>query len=161
MKGAEIGVQIYQVLAPVLMAVVTWVAAKLAQLINARVKNEYLRGVLIRLDDAVAAGAVASVVREVNQVTVESIKSSSADGRLTASARDVIKNAALQTVKAHLGAKGIAELSQILGLDGSAIDRLIGTRIEATVHDLKAQARVTNGVNKPAEASTELAPFPG
>lgn len=156
MKGAEIGVQIYQVLAPVLMAVVTWVAAKLAQLINARVKNEYLRGVLIRLDDTVA-----SVVREVNQVTVESIKSSSADGRLTASARDVIKNAALQTVKAHLGAKGIAELSQILGLDGSAIDRLIGTRIEATVHDLKAQARVPNGVNKPAEASTELAPFPG
>lgn len=156
MKGAEMGIQIYQVLAPVLMAVVTWVAAKLAQLINARVKNEYLRGVLLRLDDAVA-----SVVREINQVTVASIKSSSADGRLTTSASAVIKNAALQTVKAHLGTKGIAELGRVLGLDTSAVDRLIGTRIEATVHDLKAQTRVVNGVNTPTEAAADPAPFPG
>lgn len=156
MKGAEMGIQIYQVLAPVLMAVVTWVAAKLAQLINARVKNEYLRGVLLRLDDAVA-----SVVREINQVTVASIKSSSADGRLTTSAREVIKNAALQTVKAHLGTKGIAELGRVLGLDTLVVDRLIGTRIEATVHDLKAQTRVLNGVNTPTEAAADPAPFPG
>jgi hypothetical protein len=156
MRGTEIGVQIFQVLSPVLMAVVTWMAAKLAQLINARVKNEYLRGVLVRLDDAVM-----SVVREVNQVTVEAIKSASTDGRLTTSAREVIKNAALAAVKAHLGAKGLVELSRVLGLDTAAVDRMIGTRIEATVHDLKAKARVMNGVNTNKEAPDAGLPLPG
>ncbi len=150
MNGTQFGVQMYQVLAPVLMAALTLVAARLAQLISARVKNEYLRGVLLRLDDAVM-----TVVREVNQVTVQSIKASSPDGRLDPGVGDTIKATALQTVKAHLGAKGLVELGRVLGLDGKAVDRLIGTRIEATVHDLKARSRVVNGVNKPAAASAE------
>jgi hypothetical protein len=156
MSGADIGVQVFQVLSPVVLAVVTWVAAKLAQLINARVKNEYLRGVLVRLDDAVL-----SVVREINQVTVEAIKSSSVDGRLPPGARETIKTAALNAVKAHLGAKGIAEVARVLGLDGPAVDRLIGTRIEATVNDLKMQKRVLNGVNAHGSIPGDAVPFPG
>lgn len=156
MSGADIGVQVFQVLSPVVLAVVTWVAAKLAQLINARVKNEYLRGVLVRLDDAVL-----SVVREINQVTVEAIKSTSVDGRLPPGARETIKTAALNAVKAHLGVKGVAEVARVLGLDGPAVDRLIGTRIEATVNDLKMQKRVLNGVNAHASIPGDAVPFPG
>jgi hypothetical protein len=141
----------------VLMAAITWVAAKLAQLLSARVKNEYLRGVLVRLDDAVV-----SVVREVNQVTVEAIKNASVDGRLPQGARDAIKNAAMNTVKAHLGAKGLTELAQVLGLDSPAVDRLIGTRIEATVHSLKAQTSSASTITSPAgvEVPGDVGPLP-
>jgi hypothetical protein len=156
MSGTDIGIQVFKVLSPVLVAVVTWVAAKLAQLLDARVKNEYLRGVLVRLDDAVV-----SVVREVNQVTVEAIKSASVDGRLPAGARESIKNAALNAVKSHLGTQGLEDLGRILGLDSPAVDRLIGTRIEATVHSLKAQ---TNHVSNTSSAGVEVpgnaGPFP-
>lgn len=154
MSGTDIGIQLFKVLSPVLMAVITWVGAKLAQLLSARVKNEYLRGVLVRLDDAVV-----SVVREVNQVTVEAIKSASVDGRLPAGARETIKNAALNAIKSHLGADGLEELGRVLGLDGPAVDRLIGTRIEATVHSLKAQTS-SNGTSPGVEVPGDAGPFP-
>ena len=102
-----------------------------------------------------------SVVREVNQVTVEAIKSASVDGRLPPGARETIKSAALNAVKSHLGAQGISELGRVLGLDSPAVDRLIGTRIEATVHSLKAQ---TNNVSNTSSAGVEVpgdaGPFP-
>jgi hypothetical protein len=59
----------------------------------------------------------------------------------------MLKRSALTAIKQHLGARGIGELARVLGLDSESVDRMIGTRIEATVHDLK-QARVVNGVNK-------------
>jgi len=154
MSGTDLGIQLFKVLSPVLMAVITWVGAKLAQLLSARVKNEYLRGVLVRLDDAVV-----SVVREINQVTVEAIKSASVDGRLPAGARDTIKNAALNAIKSHLGAEGLEELGRVLGLDGPAVDRMIGTRIEATVHSLKTQ-RTSNGTSPGVEVPGDIGPFP-
>jgi hypothetical protein len=42
-----------QVLSPVIVAALAWLSAKLAEFIRAKVQGEYLRGVLIRLDDAV------------------------------------------------------------------------------------------------------------
>ena len=95
---------------------------------------------LVRLDDAVLAA-----VREVQQVTVETIKSASADGKLTAEERAQVKQAAIDAVKSHLGTKGLGELAKILGLEGGAIERLLSTRVEAAVHDLRV-AR-TNGVH--------------
>jgi len=156
MSATEIGIQVFKVLSPVLIAVVTWVAANLAKLLEARVKNEYLRGVLVRLDDTVV-----SVVREVNQVTVEAIKSASIDGRLPAGARDTIKNAAVNAIKAHLGSQGLEDLARVLGLDSPAVDRLIGTRIEATVHTLKAQASNSNSTSSAGvEVPGDAGPFP-
>jgi hypothetical protein len=156
MSGTDIGIQVFKVLSPVLMAVVAWVGAKLAQLLDARVKNEYLHGVLVRLDDAVV-----SVVREVNQVTVEAIKSASVDGRLPSGARETIKNAAMSAIKAHLGVQGLSELGRVLGLDSPAVDRLIGTRIEATVHSLKAQTNSVSNTSSPGvEVPGDAGPFP-
>ena len=48
MDKAELGLKILEVLSPVLLAALTWLAAKAAQLINAKVRSEYLRGVLVR-----------------------------------------------------------------------------------------------------------------
>lgn len=139
MDYGELGLKVLQVLSPILLAALTWVAAKIAQYIQAKVKNEYLRGVLVRLDDAVLAA-----VREVQQVTVEAIKSASADGKLTAEERAGVKQAALNSVKSHLGMKGLGELAKVLGLDGGAVERLLSTRVEAAVHDLKV-ARASSG----------------
>ena len=156
MKGTDIALGVFQVLSPVLVAAFTWVAARLAQLINARVRNEYLRGVLARLDDAVVA-----VVREVHQVTVDALKASSVDGRLPPAARDTVKQAALNAIKSHLGVRGISELARVLGLDGPAVDRFIGTKIEAAVYDNKTQRKLMNGVNHPPAAPVDAVPFPG
>ncbi len=140
MDYGELGLKVFEALSPLLLAALTWVAAKAAQYIAAKVKNEYVRGVLVRLDDAVLAA-----VREVQQVTVEAIKAGSADGKLTPEERARVKQAAIDSVKSHLGMKGIAELAKILGLEGGAIEKLLSTRVEAAVHDLKV-ARM-NGVH--------------
>jgi hypothetical protein len=130
-----------QVIAPVGLAALTWVATKVAALIKARVQNEYLRGVLLRLDDAVF-----TAVREVHQVAVESIKSANADGRLTPNEKAEMKARALAVIKSHLGLRGIKELAQVMGLDAGNVDGVLSTRVEAAVHDLK-RARVVNGAN--------------
>jgi hypothetical protein len=75
MDYGELGLKVFEALSPLLLAALTWVAAKAAQYIAAKVKNEYVRGVLVRLDDAVVAA-----VREVQQVTVEAIKAGAPTG---------------------------------------------------------------------------------
>ncbi|MDX2087854.1 MAG: hypothetical protein SFX73_08390 [Kofleriaceae bacterium] len=156
MESTDIGLEIFKLLSPILLGAFTWVAAKLGQWINARVRNEYLRGVLTRLDDTVV-----SVVREIHQVTVDALKAATVDGKLPPSARDTVKQAAISAIKSHLGAKGLNELARVLGLDVQGVDRLIGTKIEATVHDIKTQQRFMNGVNHGAGAHGDAVPFPG
>jgi hypothetical protein len=156
MQGTDIAVGIFKVLSPVVLAAFTWVGAKLAQWINARVKNEYLRAVLVRLDDTVV-----SVVREVHQVTVDALKAATVDGKLPPAARDTVKLAAINSIKSHLGSKGIGELARVLGLDGQGVDRLIGTKIESAVHEIKTQQRLMNGVNHPPSVPVDAIPFPG
>jgi hypothetical protein len=150
MDYGELGLKVLQILSPILLAALTWVAAKAAQYIQAKVKNEYLRGVLVRLDDAVLGA-----VREVQQVTVEALKSGSADGKLTPDERARVKQAAIDSVKSYLGMKGIAELAKILGLESGAVERLLSTRVEAAVHDLKATR--ANGVSGTAGAEVPFA----
>lgn len=155
MDKTDIAFAIFKALSPVLLGAVTWVAARLGQWINARVRNEYLRGVLVRLDDAVLG-----VVREVHQVTVDALKGATVDGRLPPAARDSVKQAALNAIKSHLGTRGLTEAARVLGLSAEGVDRLIGTKIEAAVHDLKTQRRMLNGVNHGPEPG-DAVPFPG
>jgi hypothetical protein len=153
MNLSQIAVGVFQIGSPVLIAILSWLATKLAQLIQARVKNEYLRGVLVRLDDTVL-----TVVREIQQVSVDTIKAAAPDGKLTPDVKATLKQAAVGAIKQHLGSQGVADVARVLGIDGDGVDRLIGTRVEATVHDLKQQAaHVTNGVNKGGGAPYPLA----
>lgn len=149
MDWNEIGWKIFQALSPLLLAALTWAAAKAAQLIHAKVRAEYLRGVLLRLDDAVLAA-----VRDVHQVTVEELKAASADGRLTPEERAAVKAKAIEIVRTHLGAKGVTELAKVLGLDDGGLEKVLSTRIEAAVHDLK-RARA----NGPPSLAGDALPF--
>lgn len=139
MTAAEIGWKTFQALSPLLLALLGWTAARLGQFIAARVNNEYLRGVLLRLDDAVFAA-----VRELQQTVVDDLKSASADGRLSQADKARLKQDALLTIRSHLGDRGLAELARVLGLDTGEINKLISTKVEAAVHDLKV-ARAAAG----------------
>ena len=136
---ADLGLKLVEVLSPVLLAALTWVAAKVAQLITAKVKHEWLREVLIRLDDAVL-----NAVREVQQAVVNEIKAARADGKLTAEERARVKDRAIESIRSHLGMKGLAELTEVLGLEDGSVDKVLSSRVEAAVHDLRRS--YVNGV---------------
>lgn len=129
---SDLGLKLVEILSPVLLAALTWVAARVAQLISAKVKHEWLRGVLLRLDDAVL-----NATREVQQAVVNEIKAGRADGRLTAEERAQVKARAVESIRSHLGVKGLAELGRVLGLDNGCVEKLLSTRVEAAVHDLR------------------------
>jgi hypothetical protein len=132
MTAGDIVLKIFVVLSPALAALLAWASTRLVQLITAKVKFEYLRGVLVRLDDVVFAA-----VREIQQTVVDDLKSNSPDGRLTPAQRDQLKQDVLAKIKSHIGMKGLAEIAKILGLDGVGLDNFIATKAEAAVHDLK------------------------
>lgn len=142
MDYKEIALTALQIVSPVLVAVLTWIAAKLASFISGKVKNEYLRGVLVRLDDAVI-----TAVKDLQQTVVDEIKAANADGKISEAERKRIKDAALANVKSYLGAKGIRVLSEVLGLSANALDGFISSKVEAAVHDLRVTNRAIDGVS--------------
>jgi hypothetical protein len=142
MNKEQLALQIAQWLAPLLMALIGLGIAKLTQLINAKVKNEYLKGVLTRLDDAVL-----TAVKAAEQVLVLAIREANADGKITAEEAAQIKAKVMEEVKSHLGMKGIGELAGVLGLGGEALDKLLGSKIEAAVLDLKARSSLVEGAS--------------
>jgi len=126
------------ILSPLLMAALTWASARFGQLITSRLRSERVRAVLLRLDDAIAA-----IVREVQQVTINVLKAQGGGVPRDMHAR--LRVATLASVKAYLGPKGIEDAHRALGLDRAAFDAFVTTRIEAAVLDLK-NARQRNGV---------------
>jgi len=138
MEIEHFGFTMLEVLAPIVVAGLTWLSAKLAQLIQAKVKNEYLRGMLVRLDEAVF-----TAVKDLQQTVVDAIKAATADGKITETEKQRIKQAAIDNVKSHLGTKGLAELGQILGLTITSVEGLIASKVEAAVHDIRGAAART------------------
>lgn len=120
--------QLLLIASPIALAALAWLSMKAANLINANTKNAYLRGVMLRLNDATL-----TAVREVQQVYVSTLKA----GPLSVDQATRAKAAALDSVKSHLGARGLVELAQVLGLDGTAVDRLLGAKVEAAVAEIK------------------------
>jgi len=154
MDTGSIGLKVLEILSPLLLAALTWAAAKLAQLIRAKVQNEYLKGGLVRVDDAVF-----TAVKDLQQTVVEQIKAASADGKITADEKKQIKDKALAAVKSHLGTKGLAEAASVLGLGGGALEGLLSSKVESAVHDLRRSAPAMNGAAN-GGAAFPLAPAP-
>lgn len=131
--------QILAVLVPVLGTIltagITWAGAKLVSLINAKTKNEYLKGALVRAEQAVQ-----TAVLEVKQTYVDAIKEASADGTLTPQEAAAARMKALDKAKSYLGTSGLAMLINVLGMDSSMLDSFIGGKIEAAVASGKPAA---------------------
>lgn len=132
MKIVDILIQLIPLLSPLVMLGLGYVSKLLADLIKAKTKNEYLSGVLVRLNTSVV-----DAVKAIEQSVVEEIKKASADGVITDAERLSIKQAALDAVKSYLGVKGLNEIGKVLGLSNAAVEGLISDKIEAAVHDLK------------------------
>lgn len=142
--------QLQNVLASLFVAILGGLAAMVARLIHAKVKHEYLRGVLLRLNDAVF-----TAVGELMQTLASDWRKRSLDGKLTADDKAKLKAEAIRKVRDYLGNNGRSELMRILGLDDEAKrDALLEGHIEAAVHDLKA-GRTAPG--SPAAKSLHLA----
>jgi hypothetical protein len=150
-----------QAAAPVLVAAATVAAAKLASYIGSKVQNEYLRGALTRLDDAVLVA-----VKELQQTVVAELKAAAENGKLDETARKRVKDAALANVKSYIGPKGLSAIADVLGLSNEMLEQFVRSRIEAAVHDVRLEERVatasvvvTNTVTPPA-ATARLAATP-
>jgi hypothetical protein len=123
-----------EALSPLLLAALSWLSLQVAAFINTRVRNERLRGVLDRVDDAVLVA-----VREIEQVFVSRLKNASAGGELTADERKDAKEAAVAAARSYLGARGLVELGKVLGISLDDVDRVVSARVEAAVYNLRAQ----------------------
>lgn len=119
----------FQILWPLLVAGLVWVAAKWSQLLAIKTRNERLMAALLVVD-VVAITAT----RAVQQVLVDRLKAASGDGTLTPDQRTAVKQAAIDSAKAQLGARGLAELRAVFGLGGAEVEALLATHIEAAVH---------------------------
>ena len=116
------------VVLPLIGLFVAWASAKLPALINARVKNESVAGVLDRL-----SALAFTVVTEVQQTVVSGL-----GDKATVDELKKARDQAIATLKTHLGEKGIKELMDVLGIKTpDAVEKLLITYIESAVHNLK------------------------
>ena len=133
MRLAALGIQIVQELSPLIIVGLGLLGKKIHDLIAAKTKNEVLRGLLDRLDDAATAA-----VAEVEQTVVSKWDPT----KSTAENAIMAKEAAIDLVESHLGALGLAQLQHALRLSTEGVDTVIATRVEAKVqalHSNKAQ----------------------
>jgi hypothetical protein len=121
------------VVLPVVTAALGWASLKVPAWITAHVKNTKIAGILTRLEQLAFV-----VAQECEQTIVSKLGPNPTVEQLKA-ARD----AALATLKSHLGAQGLQEIETVLGLqDDSAVVNLLISFIESSVHSLKLSARV-------------------
>ena len=122
------------VIGPLLLAGLTWASFRLAGYIKAHTKNARVQGILLRLNDATF-----TAVSSLEQTVVNTAKASSSNGKLTEYTGKCVKSAALESIKAHLGAQGIAELKKILGVQDGDLDAFLSQRIESSVLGMPSQ----------------------
>jgi hypothetical protein len=120
-------------LSPVIVALLGVLSAKLVELINAKAKNETVKGILARL-----TAAVTDAVGEVYQAEAEALKEAMADGKLSDAEKARLRQIAVDHAKSYLGPKGLAELMAVLGLATEAdADKVIAGKIEKVIYDAK------------------------
>jgi len=114
----------------VLSLVLLWVSPKLRTWIAAKITNEKVEGILLRLEDFVT-----NVVLELDQTIVDQLKK---DGKWNAEEAAKVKALALEKVKSYLGADGVHEALVILGIDAPTFEKLLSSLIEACVRENKS-----------------------
>lgn len=149
------GWTIYEVLAPVFLGLLGWLATRLAALIREHIKNAQVAEVLIRFSDAVL-----TAVKFVNQTAKQEIlraKSETSPGgaTITAAEADRLKGFVWHQLKLEYGGmEGIKKLLSILGVKEGKEEEWVNSRIEAAVHDVKMTERAVADPTRPATHSS-------
>ena len=144
---SSLGVTAIQVLSPVLIALLGLLAKQLLDLINARIKNESIKGILDRLDQTSL-----TVVTEVQQTFVDNL-----DPNAPKESYQKARDSALASLKTLIGPKGLTDIKQVLGIDDDSLQKVLITYIESKVHELKANTPVVVAAPAPvaiAKAAT-------
>lgn len=128
----QMSVQLLPLLGSLLLALLSFGVAKLITLIQAKTKNEWLKGALVK-----ATEAVFNAVHSVEQTMAAKFKEAAADGKITPEEAAQLKAAALESVKSYLGEKGLKELMSVLSLDALGLDKFLADKIEANVAQMK------------------------
>lgn len=125
-----------ETLLPLVAAGAAWLLAQAARWAGHRVKSEYLQHVI---DRAAASASLAVATVEQSYVSaLRAAKAADSDGgrAITEAEAKEARDRALMAAKSYLGAKGLAELSKVLGLSGSDVDTYLSNRIEASLSGL-------------------------
>lgn len=134
---SEFLTMVLEVLVPIVGSATAWLLGQAARLVQAKIKQSYVQGTLVRL-----TVAVADAVRAVEQTLVKELRHAQAPGspggtKITADEALAIKQAAVAQVKLFLGPKGLAELAKVFGLNAETVDHFLGQKIEAEVSRMK------------------------
>ena len=133
----ELGWTVYQIVAPILGAAATWVAARIALWIRAKTRNELVAGILVRLNDSVI-DAVRAVNQETSSILGRARDPTSPGGaKLTQSEATKLRRCAIEHVKSYWGVRGLAELVRVLGIAAEDVEKIIVGKLEATVGEEK------------------------
>lgn len=121
-------------LVPVIALLLKVLGQKLAAYIQAKIDNQTAEGILVRLNEASFAA-----VSEVWQTMGEAMKAAAADGKFTEEEKAALKAAAIASVKAELGPKGIETLLHVLGWQDTpaAADKAISAKVESAIYRVK------------------------
>jgi hypothetical protein len=121
------------VVVPLLGIFLAWASAHLPAWLKSKTTNERAAGVLYRLGQLAMA-----VVQETEQTVIAKL-GDKADETALLAARD----AALMSLKSHLGDKGLKEMETVFGLENQdAVIKMLITFIEQAVHTLKLSQAV-------------------
>jgi hypothetical protein len=118
-----------QILTPLVLAAVAAAAAALA-------KKWHVQGKVSAGEDLAnrVSSVIADTVRALIQTEAEALKAAAADGKLTKEDAAMLKQKAVETVKAHLSPKELAK-----HVKGSDVNLVLGVAVEASLSRLKGK----------------------
>lgn len=118
---------------PALLAGAGWLGKRVDRWLEAKTENEGLESFLLVLNHHAL-----SVVKELMQTLVPEYEAAGKDGKITAEEARRLKSLAIDAVMVRLGLKGQAKAAK-LGFAGNVLLDLVGSQVEAAVHDVKLQ----------------------
>ena len=129
--------QIIDLLAPLLLAITTFVFARLGVLISSKVKSERLRTIGLHLN-----AAASDVVLELEQNAVSRLRDASDDGRIAPEEVADLKRDALANLTRYLGTRGKADALKAFGFKNEEeLEDLLRAKLEAEVAKMKTAVK--------------------
>lgn len=133
----EIFENLIQIVAPFVAFFLIWLKIKAIQWLNSKIKDQELKNTMNKVNNVII-----DVVKEVEQQYASKERVQSIAGVLTPEAASKAKDLAVTTVVDQLGDKGMAEVKKVMDMNDSKANKLISSKIEAMVFDLKKVAIV-------------------
>jgi hypothetical protein len=128
MDISPITLKLFDILAPLLTALVGYGVWALTRYIETKTHNVKVNEALDKLENITY-----TVVQELMNTTVKELKAKAADGTLTKEDAISIKNAAGDKIKSYVGLPGL----KLLVTGDTDINKLIGSKIEAVLAQVK------------------------